>query len=348
MMNTVNKRGRKLMLMILAVVLTAVPAVGADAPAAAQSPATDKSTPEAAAETAPKSKNVAVVNGEAITRERYDREVDRATQRFAGQGQPPQPQMVETVKQRVLDFMVEETLLYQECKKRGIKPDEAAVDAEFAKLKQQVGSDEKFQTFLTAMNATEAEVKNDMARRLAIKELIQKEVMDEIEVTDAEVRAFYDDNPKFFVKGEQVKASHILIKVNTDADEATKAAAKAKIEKAAQRVKDGEDFATVATEVSEGPSNAKGGDLGSFQRGQMVKPFEDAAFALNPGEVSGVVETDFGYHIIKVSEKTAPSTIPFAEVKPKIEQHLKQEKTKVAFGEFVKKLKDGAAIETSL
>ena len=104
-------------------------------------------------------------------------------------------------------------------------------------------------------------------------------------------------------KPEQVKASHILVKVDAGADEAKKAEARKKIQEIQQKVKAGGDFEALATENSDCPSKAKGGDLGFFERGQMVKPFEEAAFALKPGEVSGIVETQFGYHIIKVQEK---------------------------------------------
>jgi peptidyl-prolyl cis-trans isomerase C len=325
------------MWLFLAIALSAAPAL-----AASETPAA------APAGSAALSENVATVNGAPITRERFNRDVERAQQRFSAQGQQVPPEMEEMVKQRVLDFLVGEELLYQESVKKGIKVPDESIDAEMAKVKGQFGSDEKFTEALASMNATEMEVKKEISRGLAIQDLVEKEVVSKIEVTEAEERTFYDENPTYFAKGEQIKASHILIKVESGADEAAKAEAKAKIEKAAERVKNGEDFATVAKEVSEGPSQSRGGDLGTFQRGQMVKPFEDAAFALNPGEVSDIVETDFGFHIIKVFEKIPASTVPFEEAKPRIEQHLKQEKTKAALDAYVHQLKDGAKIETTL
>ena len=116
---------------------------------------------------------------------------------------------------------------------------------------------------------------------------------------------------------EQVRASHILISTkpidpNADPNQA-KAQAKDKAEELLKKVKDGADFAALAKENSDCPSNAQGGDLGLFPRGQMVKPFEDAAFALKVGEISDLVETQFGYHIIKVTEHQDPNQITFRE-----------------------------------
>jgi peptidyl-prolyl cis-trans isomerase C len=102
---------------------------------------------------------------------------------------------------------------------------------------------------------------------------------------------------------EQVHARHILVKVDPKADATQKAAARKKIEDIQKQLKNGEDFSELAKKASDCPSNAKGGDVGYFGRGQMVKPFEDAAFSLKPGEVSGIVETEFGLHLIKVMDK---------------------------------------------
>lgn len=147
---------------------------------------------------------------------------------------------------------------------------------------------------------------------------------------------------------EEVKASHILIKVEPTADDATKAAARKKIEDLQQKLKAGGDFAELAKENSEGPSNVRGGDLGYFKRGQMVKPFEDVAYSMKIDEVSDLVETRFGYHLIKVSDKKPEQTLAYADVKDKIAQRLKQEKVEKDATLYVEDLKKGAKIEKSL
>ena len=148
-------------------------------------------------------------------------------------------------------------------------------------------------------------------------------------VTSAEVEAYYNENQKEFITPESVKARHILKKFPDNATEEQKAETKTAAEELLKTVNAelaaGADFAELAKKHSEGPSAAQGGDLGYFERGQMVPPFEEAAFdTLNPGEVSGLVETVYGHHIIKLEEKKAPETQPFADAQYEIQQKLVQ------------------------
>ncbi|UCG12634.1 MAG: peptidyl-prolyl cis-trans isomerase, partial [Deltaproteobacteria bacterium] len=198
------------------------------------------------------------------------------------------------------------------------------------------------------MNLTEEEVKSRLARDIATKQFIDEQFAKHVEVSDKEIKDYYESNPDAFKAPEQVRASHILIKVEPQADEAKKAESRKKLEMIQQRVKKGEDFAALAREFSEGPSSTKGGDLGYFRRGQMVKPFEDAAFGLKPGEVSDIVETRFGYHLIKVVDKKPETTIGYEEVKERIEAFLKQRKTQNQINLYVENLKKDAKVEIFL
>jgi peptidyl-prolyl cis-trans isomerase C len=198
------------------------------------------------------------------------------------------------------------------------------------------------------MNLTENEVKIQITRGLAIRELIEQQISSKIVITEVETRAYYDGNPQMFKQPEQVKASHILIKVDADTVEAQKAEARKKIETVQQKVKDGGDFAELAKEYSEGPSKDRGGDLGYFKRGQMVKPFEDAAFAMKTNEVSGIIETRFGYHIIKVYDKKPEQNLAYADVKDKLSQRMKQEKVEKEANQYINQLKKDSKIEKSL
>lgn len=151
---------------------------------------------------------------------------------------------------------------------------------------------------------------------------------DKITVSDVDLNEYYELNKNVeFQNEEQVGARHILKKVAKDAGEETKKAARTAIEAVAARLAAGEDFATVATAESEDPGSAvKGGDLGLFGRGRMVPPFDAAAFSLEQGKVSDIVETDFGFHIILVYEKRPAGTSSFEEVKDKIKQTLAKQK----------------------
>jgi peptidyl-prolyl cis-trans isomerase C len=160
---------------------------------------------------------------------------------------------------------------------------------------------------------------------------IQKEVLGKIKLTDKDYEAYYNEHKKEFENPEMVKARHILIAVKPNATEEEKKAALKKAEEILDKAKKGEDFAKLASEYSDDPgSKAKGGDLGFFTAGSMVGKFEQAAFTLKPGEISPVVETEFGYHIIKVEERKAAELPPYEtvkeQVKAKATQAIQQER----------------------
>ncbi len=152
---------------------------------------------------------------------------------------------------------------------------------------------------------------------------------DSVTISDEEAQAYYDGHQDEFTDPETVRARHILFRVPTTATDEEKAEIRKRAEAALERINGGEDFATVATEVSEDQSNApQGGDLGFFPRGRMVPPFEEAVFGLEPGKVSGIVETQFGLHIIKLEEKRAAGTKPLDVVRPQIVAKLSEPKAK--------------------
>jgi peptidyl-prolyl cis-trans isomerase D len=165
------------------------------------------------------------------------------------------------------------------------------------------------------------------------------------------IEAHYNKHVNRYRQSKQVKARHILAKVTQDAPEADKQAAREKIEAAKKRVTEGgEDFGAVAKEISEDGSAAKGGDLGFFGVGAMVKPFEDAAFAMEKGALSDIVESRFGYHLIKVEDTKPPSVREIAEVKVEIAGELmleaaRKEKAKAMASAALEELKAGKKME---
>jgi peptidyl-prolyl cis-trans isomerase C len=165
-------------------------------------------------------------------------------------------------------------------------------------------------------------------------------------VTAEQVTAFYNENPGEFQQPERVRASHILIGVPEGADPAAKQQALAKAVEVLKEVKAGGDFAALAKQHSTDQGSApSGGDLGFFERGQMVGPFEQAAFALAPAQTSDLVESPFGYHIIKVAEKQTSRTIPIAEVRPQIQQFLEGQSREQQTQTFVGSLRAKGKVE---
>ena len=298
-----------------------------------------------AQETPPPSDKVAMVNDTVITQAELDSQMNMVVDRLRASGRLPDVSQLDQLRSQVLENLIARELLYQESQKKGIKISEETVNEQFIGLKAQFPNEAEFNKALTRMNLTEASIKEKLERDLTLKKLIDDEVAPGVKLTDIEVRAFYDNNPEAFKQPERVKASHILIKVDPQADTSQKAEAKKKIDLVQAKLQKGEDFGALAKEYSEGPSGPKGGDLGYFTRGQMAKPFEDAAFALKPGEVSGVVETRFGYHLIKVTDKKPETIMPYDDVKERLEQFLKQRKMQEQINVYVKRLEENAKIE---
>jgi peptidyl-prolyl cis-trans isomerase C len=180
---------------------------------------------------------------------------------------------------------------------------------------------------------------------MAITKMVEAEVNPKVTVDDSAVKTFYDQNPQQFQQPEAWRASHILIKVDQGAPDPQKKEARAKAESILKQVQGGGDFAALAKQHSQDGSAQAGGDLNYFQKGQMVAPFEQAAAALKPGEVSGVVETQFGYHIIKLTDHKDPRQVPLAEAAPRIGEFLKMRGQQQKAGEFIESLRSKSKIE---
>jgi peptidyl-prolyl cis-trans isomerase C len=292
---------------------------------------------------------VAIVNGTAIERFTYDREMNLYKQRLARSGRQLSESDNKDAEKALLDDLINRELLYQESVKKGIKIETKAVDDQYAAIRERYPDDAKFKEVLERMNLDEAMLKVQIGHQTAVQQLIESQISPKVTIKDDETKAFYDANPSFFKTPEQVKASHILIKFDPKtADEAKKTSAKKSLTAAKERLTKGEDFAALAKEISDDPSKANDGDLGYFRRGQMVKPFEDAAFSLQPNAVSDIVETQFGYHLIKVYDKKPEGVLAFDEVKDRIAQQLREDKLKQEVMEYIKELRKSAKIQSML
>ncbi|MDA8308652.1 MAG: peptidylprolyl isomerase [Deltaproteobacteria bacterium] len=288
----------------------------------------------------------ATVNGKPIPMSTYRAEVNRVLGQFSVAGRKLDEKQTSTVKKNILESLISRELLKQQAEKEGIKADETTVNAEMAAIEKST-TPEHFAASLKRMNMTEASFRHYLATELTIRKLIDHDLAAKTTVTPQEVKAFYDENPQFFKTPEMVRASHILIKVAKNATPKQKAAALAKIKAIQKRIKNGEDFAKAAKEYSQDPATrANGGDLNFFAKGQMVPSFDKAAFALKPGQVSGIVTTRYGYHLIKVTARKPAGIIPFDKVKDQIEQHLRAQKIQEALPAYVEALKSKAKIET--
>ena len=286
---------------------------------------------------------LARVNGETVTRTEFEEYI----RNLEGQAGSPIPaDQRDRIYRGVLDQLVGYKLLLQEAQARKVAVPDADVGARIAEVKKQFPSEDLFMQPLIDRKMTLDQIKADARRDMSIAKLIDAEIAPRIAVKPAQVDDFYKNNPDKFVEPERVRASHILIAAAENADAATKAQAKAKAQQILKDLKAGKDFAALARQHSQDPGSAvNGGDLGFFPQGQMVGPFNDAAFSLKPGATSDLVETQFGYHIIRVAEKQPSRTAPLEEMRPRIEEFLKHQNRESETESFVKALRSKSKVE---
>ena len=282
--------------------------------------------------------HVAQVDGARVARADYDRLLEQTKrqygQRFnvdfaSAQGR----QMEADLKTGLMNQLVDRELIRAEAKRRGITVPDDAVAAKMAEVRKGFKNEAEFDQQLKANGLDAAAFERQVRDMLEVERVVEAVTADAA-VTDAEVQAYYDQNRKMYDRPQEVRARHILVK-----DEAT-----AKLVQ--QKAKGGADFAALAREYSEDPgSKGEGGDLGYFGRGKMVKEFEEAAFKTPPGQLTGLVKTRFGWHLLKVEDRKEPRTQPFTEVAPEIRQNLTSERRRAAFTQWLAKRKGEARVE---
>lgn len=292
--------------------------------------------------------HIAIVNGKKIPQQRLDQKLELIKKRAASSGQELDAQSLASIKEDMVNNMVEKELLYQKSQELGIEVDSSAIDSQMEQFKQQFPDADQYKQQLSALGYTEDLLRTEIETNMAIQSLIEQEIASEIEISDEDLKAYYENNPDQFETPEQIKARHILIKTDEEADEAEKQAAREKIKELEKRIEEGEKFSEVAKEESECPSSERGGDLGYFSKGQMVKPFEEAAFSVAVGDVSDIVETRFGYHLIKAEDKKEASKKSFDEVEDQIKEQLEQQKVKEQLPSYVENLKEAGDVEINM
>jgi peptidyl-prolyl cis-trans isomerase C len=298
---------------------------------------------------------MATVNGTEITesqvKQRVAQEYGPQLAKLAAQAPELGAQQEQLAMKSMMNQMVIEQLLDQEAQKAGIEITEEQLVAEMTTQLAAATPPqtlEEFKQTLEAQGGDFTVMKARLAKQMKYVKVLEAAEPNSLTVTEDDAKKYYDEHPDEFQIPEQVRASHILISteptdLNGDPNQ-VKAQARAKAEALLKQVKEGADFAAVAKENSACPSSAQGGDLGKFGRDSMVKPFEEAAFGLKVGEISEVVETQFGYHIIKVTEHQDPDTVAFAEAKDKLMTDLKMTRTQEVFGNYIESLRENATI----
>jgi parvulin-like peptidyl-prolyl isomerase len=325
---------------------TPAPAPAPEKPTAVAPPEAPKAD-EVKAPEAPKAPErltgpVAKVNGVEITSTVFYEEVDKITARGA---QIPADR-VARIEHNILKRLIEQELINQAIKEAQVVVPDADIAAGFEEYKKRFQNEEQFENYLKHGRVTKESIEARIRDRRALELLLEKK--GELGVTPEEAQGFYDKNERFYTDKAGIRASHILIKLPENATPEDEAKAMEKVKQAQARLKKGEAFEKVATELGEGPAASKGGDLGFFSEGRMVKEFEDVAFKMKVGAVSAPVKTRFGFHIIKVTDKREDRKKPFEEVKEQIVKSLQNKKFFTERRKLVAELEKTAKIERFL
>jgi peptidyl-prolyl cis-trans isomerase C len=313
-------------------------------------PAPAPASPAPAAAPAPVDP-VAKVNGTPILRKDLELQKMILLEQAKRMGYQPSDKDLPLIEQEAVKSLIEMEVARQEAVKQGIKADPKELEKRYGEFKAQFKNPDEFQKYLKDMKYTEEKLKEETGKELMIYALMDKWSVGAPAITDADMKAFYDGNPDQFKHGERVKASHILIEVKDKANATAEvvAAAKKKAEGILAQLKGGADFAKLAAENSDDPgSKSRGGELGYFKKGQMVKEFEEAAFSTKPGELSGVVETKYGFHILKIAAHEGEGVVAFEETKPRLKNFMEVQKKRELVQQKLAELQKTSKIEKFL
>jgi len=290
-------------------------------------------------------KTMATVDGDVILMSEYEKRAKPVIEEYQKvlAGLPDKDVRINELKEKILEQMIDEKVLIHEAKKQKIKVNSKEIEDGIAEIKKRFPSEEEYNQELARQGLGEEKFKEQVEEQLMVIKLIDREVKAKVgPPTDSEIEDFYKQNESEMVEPEQVRVRHILIKVgeNTDKNEALK-----RIREILKQVKKGEtSFAELAKKYSEDASASKGGDIGFFIRGQMVRKFEDAAFSLDVGQISDIVETEYGYHIIQCIEKKAAEKKSLNEIRDYLKNFILQKRMEERYEKWLRRLRDEASI----
>ncbi len=292
---------------------------------------------------------VAVVNQEIITLSEVEKWTNPLKQEIVTKDRLEKQDRVETLCRQVLEKLIEEKLIDQEVKKSGIKISSKEIEAALEEVKRRNAvTQEDFEKALAVEGLTLETYKEQIGKSLQRKKLISWSVKVEARAGEKELREFYQKNMDRYRTNETYRPSHILFAIPKEATPEEMGEIRRKAQKVLERIKGGEDFGEMALLYSEDALSKNRGDLGYFKKGELVPAFEREALRLKVGEVSGIVRSEFGFHIIKLLNRKEMDPFPFEEVQEKVKADYYESEMEKAFKQYVSTLKEKAVIEIKL
>ena len=291
----------------------------------------------------------ATVQGKDISEAKLQKSIDYYMQKQGGDvAELSDPNRYKEIRKKVLDVLIGQQLLWSAAQKDSVIAEDDEVKTAFDKYQSKFESTEKFTSKLSESGFDEKSFQENLRQQISAKRWLQEKVIKDITVTEAEIHDFYKQNEAKFNHPEQVRTSHILAKVSPEATEVEMQKAMAKMTAIKKELDAGADFETLAKQKSEDSSASKGGDIGYFERGKLVKTYEDVAFNLEIGETSKIFQSSFGLHIVKLIDKEPEVIQSEADVKDRIATYILKNKADVAVEEKIVSLKQAAKIEINM
>ncbi|MBI5025796.1 MAG: peptidyl-prolyl cis-trans isomerase [Nitrospirae bacterium] len=287
------------------------------------------------------SKVVAEVNGAAITQGELDIATDSLLPSISYHAHVS-PEKRKEAEKKALENLINEALFFEEARKQGLKTDKSDVIARLDKIKEKYPSRKAFEEALKKYGISEDDLKEKVKKILLIEKLMEKEVR--VSLTDKDIEDYYNKNIGKFMEPETVSLKYIFVKINP-ADPDSRKKAKAKAREALSKLKSGEDFSKVAWSYSEDMSRVKGGEVGFIHKGRLAPEVEKVAFSMKTGQISGLIENEQGYHIVKVEDRRPSRQIPLDEIKNKLKKELTESYQAKKMEELLKRLKASATIK---
>lgn len=294
-------------------------------------------------------KVAAWVNGEPIYEDQVKPELEKQLMSFKRYGMRSDGgTMAQRVQARILSTLIGNMLVNQESRKRTVENMDEKVDQRVKDLEEKFGAGEGMERYLKIRRITMEQLRESLKARVRVDEYLKEQGVLEAEIPEERIREMYESDPESFSRQDTITVSHILIAVDEDALPEEKERARLKAEQIRKEILQGEDFAVMAKTHSACHSSAAGGNLGRVKRGFMPPEFDDAAFALEGVAVSEVVESKFGFHIIKLIDKDPGGIVPYEHMREFLRKYLQDEESKKRLDALMVELRQKADIQILL
>jgi peptidyl-prolyl cis-trans isomerase SurA len=291
---------------------------------------------------------VAEVNGETITLSEVAERVERLEREMRGTATDAEAfeKQMQSQRANALQTMIDELIVLQEGKRLGVEVTEDDIDRAVANVKRDnnVTSDAQFQYMLQSQSFTLDDYREFLRRQMSIIQTRRK-ALSGVEITDEEIKAYYEANKQDFLRPPSVHLRHILFRIPENATPSDTDAIQRKAQAVLAELNGGAKFIDLALRYSEDPSASKGGDIGTISRGQMLPEFEAVAFELPVGQVSEPVRTKYGFHLIQVVERAEGNYQPLNEISQKLREFLQEKRAQGKYQEWIEKLRDQAYVK---